>query len=67
MTSGLPRAVLSEILSRLPAHVRVLSATTDGWISDATEDEIHFAIQGPICRWFSRLRASVDPKARRIY
>ena len=62
MTSGLPRAVLSEILSRLPAHVRVLSATTDGWISDATEDEIHFAIQGPICRWFSRLRATVDPK-----
>ena len=61
MTSGLPRAVLSEILSRLPAHVCVLSATTDGWISDATEDEIHFAIQGPICRWFSRLRASVDP------
>ena len=62
MTSGLPRAVVSEILSRLPAHVRVLSATTDGWISDATEDEIHFAIQGPICRWFSRLRATVDPK-----
>ena len=43
MTSGLPRAVLSEILSRLPAHVRVLSATTDGWISDATADEIQSA------------------------
>ena len=62
MTSGLPRAVLSEILSRLPAHVIVLSATTDGWISNATEDEIRVATQGPICRWFARLRASVDPK-----
>ena len=62
MISGLPRAVLSEIFSRLPAHVRVLSATTDGWISDATEDEIDFATQGPMCRWFSRLRATVDPK-----
>ena len=34
-TSGLPRAVLSEIISRLPPHVRVLSATTDGWLSES--------------------------------
>ena len=60
-TSGLPRAVLSEILSLLPPHVRVLSATTDGWLSDATEEEARAAASGPVCRHFARLRALVDP------
>ena len=60
-TSGLPRAVVSEILSRLPPHVRVLSATTDGWLSDVTEEEARAAASGPVCRHFARLRALVDP------
>jgi hypothetical protein len=61
MTSGLARAVLSEILSRLPVHVRVLSATTDGWLSDCTVEEARKATEGPICRHFAKLRAMVDP------
>jgi hypothetical protein len=60
-TSGLARAVLSEILSRLPDHVRVLSATTDGWLSDCTVEEARKAAEGPICRHFAKLRAMVDP------
>jgi hypothetical protein len=60
-TSGLPRAVVSEILSRLPPHVRVLSTTTDGWLSDITEEEARAAASGPVCRHFAKLRALVDP------
>lgn len=61
MTSALPRAVLSEILSRLPAHVAVASATTDGWLCDASEDEIREAASGPVASYFASLRAMVDP------
>jgi hypothetical protein len=61
MTSALPRAVLSEILSRLPAHVTVTSATTDGWLCDASEDEIREAASGPVACYFASLRAMVDP------
>jgi hypothetical protein len=63
LTSGLARAVLSEILSRMPDHVRVLSATTDGWLSDCTLDEARKATEGPICRHFAKLRAMVDPSS----
>ena len=51
MTSGLARATLSEILFRLPDHVRVLSATTDGWLSDCTPEEARRRDEGPICRY----------------
>ena len=59
--SGLPRAVLSEILGRLPKHVRVLSATTDGWLSDCTPAEAKEAASGPVARYFAALRGQVDP------
>ena len=52
---------MSEILSRLPPHVRVLSTTTDGWLSDVTEEEARAAASGPVCRHFAQLRALVDP------
>jgi hypothetical protein len=60
-TSGLPRAVVSEILGRLPPHVRVLSATTDGWLSDVTEEEARAAASGQVGRHFAGLRVLVDP------
>ena len=60
LTSGLPRAVLSEILSRLPDHVVVASATTDGFLSTATEEEANYAADGPVCRHFRKLRALVS-------
>jgi hypothetical protein len=60
LTSGLPRAVLSEILSRLPDHVIVASATTDGWLSTATEEEARYAADGPVSRHFRNLRALVS-------
>ena len=60
-TSGLPRAVLGEIIASLPAHVRLLSATTDGFLCDATIEEANAAAGGPLSRLFSDLRVLVDP------
>ena len=62
LTTGLLRAVLSEILARLPPHVIVFTATTDGWLSTATEAEARAAASGPVATYFASLRAMVDPK-----
>ncbi len=61
LITGLLRAVLSEILTNLPAHVEVHSVTTDGWLSTASEEDARMATRGPVCRYFSELRAMVDP------
>lgn len=50
------RAVLCEILSGIPANRTVVSATTDGFICDAPEEEIIQATQGHLCRLLSRAR-----------
>ena len=60
--SGLPRAVLSEILARMPDHVQVVSVTTDGILSDASEAEVAYALDGPVARHFRALRRLVDAK-----
>ena len=60
-TSSLTRAVISEILGNLPAHVRVFSATTDGWLSDCTPAEAKAAASGPVATYFAALRGQVDP------
>lgn len=51
--TGFIRAVLAEILNRLPPHRIVVSATTDGFLSNATEDEID--LSGPLCQRFQTL------------
>ena len=50
------RAALGEILSRLPLHVQVSNATTDGFLATATEAEALAASQGPICLLFAQAR-----------
>ena len=62
LTTGLLRAVLSEIIAKLPPHVTVFTATTDGWLSTATEAEAPAAACGPVARYFASLRAMVDSK-----
>jgi hypothetical protein len=64
-TSGIPRAALSEILAGLPDDARVLSATTDGLLTDADNEATTRAVSGPICGVFSDLRAFVDPDQSR--
>lgn len=62
--SGIPRSALSECLHRLSTrypHVRILSATTDGLLCDATREEIDGATDGRIGRALKKLRALIDP------
>ena len=58
--TGLIRAVVSEILCNLPSHVQVVSVTTDGWLSDATTEEVTAATRGPLCTLFRQLRTMVS-------
>ncbi len=51
-TTGWLRALLSEIMENLPAKVSVLSATTDGFLCDATMKEAEAACNGPVAKRF---------------
>lgn len=55
--TGFIRAILAELLNRIPRHRMVLSVTTDGFITDATEDEIDVSgpRSGPLCQRFKGL------------
>jgi hypothetical protein len=60
LTTGLLRGVLSEILASLPDDVTVYTATTDGWLSTATEEEVRAATSGSLASYYLSLRAMVD-------
>jgi hypothetical protein len=51
-TTGWLRALISEIMENLPASVLVLSATTDGFLCDATMKEAKAACNGPVAKRF---------------
>ena len=53
--TGMARAVLSEMLARLPLQANVLTATTDGFLSDIQPGQVDTT--GPLARFFSKLRA----------
>jgi hypothetical protein len=59
--TSLVRAVLGEILHRIPTNRLVVSATTDGFLTNAREDELD--LSGPLCSFFSDLRKRIgdDP------
>lgn len=59
--TGFIRAILAEILNRIPQHRRVLSVTTDGFLSDVTEAEIAECLKGPLCRRFQALCDEIIP------
>jgi hypothetical protein len=65
MVTGLVRAFLGELLNRLPENRMVISATTDGFISNATEAEVMAAAMGPLGLKFRdyRLTISTDDHA----
>ena len=52
-TTGLIRAVISEILASVPYNRSVISVTTDGFLTDATEAELD--LTGPLCSRFNQL------------
>ncbi len=51
--TGFIRAVMGEILHGIPAHRTVISCTTDGILTDATEDELD--LSGELCQRFQSL------------
>lgn len=61
-TTGFIRAVLSEQVASIPERRRVISATTDGFITDADESELNF--DGPMAQRFQALcgRVASDSK-----
>jgi hypothetical protein len=60
-TTGLIRAILAELLNRIPSHRTVLSVTTDGFLTDTTETEIESCLQGPLCQRFQKLCDEIAP------
>ena len=64
--TGLVRAVLSELIANLPPDARLLTATTDGFLSDTDSDKLDMS--GPMITVFGRLREIVsgDSKALEV-
>jgi len=56
--TGLVRAVLSEMIAALPSDAKLLTATTDGFLSDVDADRLNTS--GPLIRFFSQLREIVS-------
>jgi len=59
LVCGLVRAVVGEILAKLPAHISAVSCTTDGMIVGAEMGELD--LTGPICQRFQELVEMVTP------
>lgn len=59
--TGFIRAILAEILNRIPSYRRVLSVTTDGFLSDVSEQEIAACLTGPLCQRFQTLCERIVP------
>lgn len=49
-TTGFVRAVIAELLASIPEHRQVISTTTDGFISEATLEELNTS--GALCARF---------------
>ena len=46
------RGILGEIMNNLPSHVNVFSVTTDGFLTNSTQQEMDDSINGVLCRYF---------------
>jgi len=56
--TGLVRAVVSEIMSRIPNDRKIISVTTDGFITDAPRDELDLG--GPVSLRFQKLHQRIS-------
>lgn len=56
--TGFVRAVIGELLHRIPAHRVVASVTTDGFLTNAREDEID--LSGTLCQRYLDLCRRVE-------
>lgn len=60
------RGILAEILNQLPRHRTVVSCTTDGFLTNATEAEVEACLTGPLCRRFQQLCDDIEPGTRML-
>jgi hypothetical protein len=62
------RAVLGEIMNRLPDSVCVFSCTTDGFLTNATQSDIDVATTGPMVALYAKSRGALtgDPSVLEI-
>ena len=60
--TGFIRALLSEILNRLPTEAAVISATTDGFLTDSDEVGLNLAVVGRLSNMFSEARRDLTGK-----
>jgi hypothetical protein len=63
-TCGLARALLGEMLASIPDDKIVVSVTTDGFLTNATIDEMD--LTGPICQRFRALFYRMEPNGGEI-
>jgi hypothetical protein len=63
-TTGFIRAVLSEQIAGVPSHRNVVSATTDGFITDADLSELD--LSGPMAKRFQFLCNRVAPDSHML-
>lgn len=64
--TGFIRAILAELLNRLPRDRIVASCTTDGFLTNATEAEVMACLDGPLCQRFQALCTELDPTSRML-
>ncbi|CAA7623015.1 conserved hypothetical protein [Magnetospirillum sp. LM-5] len=57
------RAVLGEVINALPPSVCVFSATTDGFLTNATKDQIDAACQGELLTIYNDARKRLTGKS----
>lgn len=63
-TTGFIRAVLSEQIAGIPPHRKVISATTDGFITDADYSELN--LSGTMALRFQALCDRVSPESKML-
>src|SRR5712664_3836316 len=56
------RAVIGEIINGIPLDKIIFSVTTDGFLTDANEEETRWAASGPIAKLFSDTRFRLTGK-----
>jgi hypothetical protein len=65
-TTSFCRAVLGEILNKLPKSVAVCSCTTDGFLCTVDADQIKKATSGPLSKEFLKARQYFNPNEKSI-
>ena len=56
------RAVVGEIINKIPEHKMVFSVTTDGFLTNATAQEMEVAKSGKVARLFGQARFDLTGK-----